>query len=142
VKITIVAATGRIGRLALERAIADGHQVTAVVRNPQQLPAGVPHVRADVEKCMGGWVWFTGMRLQYGYDWINVIPPQAGDIGNVNVLLSTGVRYSSELGPRSPGGGTRRPVPPPRRGLVRLAWGRPFWGFVATVGWRGGADVW
>ena len=47
-KITIVAATGRIGRLALERALAAGHDVTAVVRDPSRLPAGVASVRADL----------------------------------------------------------------------------------------------
>jgi uncharacterized protein YbjT (DUF2867 family) len=47
-KITIVAATGRIGRLVLERALADGHDVTAVVRDPTTLPAGVEWVRADL----------------------------------------------------------------------------------------------
>ena len=38
-KITIFAATGGIGRQALEQAIAAGHDVTAVVRNPENLPA-------------------------------------------------------------------------------------------------------
>lgn len=44
-KIAIVAATGRIGRLALEQALAAGHEVTAVVRNPSKLP---PEVRDRV----------------------------------------------------------------------------------------------
>jgi len=38
-KVTIFAATGGIGRQALEQAIAAGHDVTAVVRNPENLPA-------------------------------------------------------------------------------------------------------
>ena len=38
-KITIFAATGGIGRQALEQAIAAGHDVTAVVRDPRNLPA-------------------------------------------------------------------------------------------------------
>jgi uncharacterized protein YbjT (DUF2867 family) len=38
-KITIFAATGGIGRQALEQAIAAGHDVTAVVRNPRNLAA-------------------------------------------------------------------------------------------------------
>jgi putative NADH-flavin reductase len=37
-KLTIFAATGGIGRQALEQAVAAGHDVTAVVRNPQNLP--------------------------------------------------------------------------------------------------------
>jgi putative NADH-flavin reductase len=48
VKIAIVAATGRIGRLVLERALADGHDVTALVRDPSKLPPGVASVRADL----------------------------------------------------------------------------------------------
>jgi nucleoside-diphosphate-sugar epimerase len=38
VKLTIVAATGGIGRQLLEQAVAAGHDVTAVVRNPNNLP--------------------------------------------------------------------------------------------------------
>ena len=38
-KLTIFAATGGIGRQVLEQAIAAGHDVTAVVRNPRKLPA-------------------------------------------------------------------------------------------------------
>lgn len=36
-KLTIVAATGGVGRQALEQAEAAGHEVTAVVRNPAKL---------------------------------------------------------------------------------------------------------
>jgi putative NADH-flavin reductase len=39
VKLTIIAATGGIGRQLLEQAVAAGHDVTAVARNPQNLPA-------------------------------------------------------------------------------------------------------
>jgi putative NADH-flavin reductase len=38
-RLTIFAATGGIGRQILEQAIDAGHDVTAVVRNPQKLPA-------------------------------------------------------------------------------------------------------
>lgn len=47
-KLTIFAATGGIGALALEQAIAAGHDVTAVVRNPDRLPSGVRSVPADL----------------------------------------------------------------------------------------------
>jgi putative NADH-flavin reductase len=40
--LTIFAATGGIGRQILEQAIDAGHDVTAVVRNPQKLPAELP----------------------------------------------------------------------------------------------------
>jgi len=39
VKLTIFGATGGIGRQLLEQAVAAGHDVTAVARNPQNLPA-------------------------------------------------------------------------------------------------------
>ncbi len=38
-KLTIIAATGGIGRQLLDQAVAAGHGVTAVVRNPGKLPA-------------------------------------------------------------------------------------------------------
>ena len=47
-KLTIFAATGGIGRQVLAQAIAAGHDVTAVVRNPQKLPGEVRVVRADL----------------------------------------------------------------------------------------------
>jgi putative NADH-flavin reductase len=47
-KLTIVAATGGIGRQLLEQALAAGHDVTAVVRNPNKLPREVRAVTADL----------------------------------------------------------------------------------------------
>jgi uncharacterized protein YbjT (DUF2867 family) len=47
-KLTIVAATGGVGRELLKQAVAAGHDVTAVARNPQKLPAALReagHVR-------------------------------------------------------------------------------------------------
>jgi putative NADH-flavin reductase len=41
-RLTIFAATGGIGRHLLEQALAAGHDVTAVVRNPRNLPANLP----------------------------------------------------------------------------------------------------
>ena len=41
-KLTIVAATGGIGRHALEQAVAAGHHVTAVVRSPRKLAGPSP----------------------------------------------------------------------------------------------------
>jgi putative NADH-flavin reductase len=49
VKLTIVAATGGIGRQLLAQAIAAGHDVTAVARNPQKLsPEPARAVAADL----------------------------------------------------------------------------------------------
>jgi hypothetical protein len=42
---------------------------------------------------IGGWIWFTGLRGQYGYDWGNVVIPLNGDIQNANLLLTTGIRF-------------------------------------------------
>ena len=47
-KLTIFAATGGIGRQALEQAVAAGHDVTAVVRNPKKLSRQVRVVTADL----------------------------------------------------------------------------------------------
>src|SRR6266581_1503361 len=47
-KLTIFAATGGVGRQVLEQALAAGHDVTAVVRNPSKLAPGVPAVTADM----------------------------------------------------------------------------------------------
>ena len=47
-KLTIFAATGGIGRHILEQAVAAGHDVTAVVRNPKKLSSEVRIVTADL----------------------------------------------------------------------------------------------
>jgi putative NADH-flavin reductase len=48
-KLTIFAATGGIGRQVLEQALAAGHEVTAVVRNPEKLPPGAARaVKSDL----------------------------------------------------------------------------------------------
>ncbi len=47
-KLTIFAATGGIGRQVLEQALAAGHDVTAVVRNPEKISGGARIVRADL----------------------------------------------------------------------------------------------
>ncbi len=46
-RITILGATGGVGRQLLEQAMAAGHDVTAVVRRPEQLPATVRSVYVD-----------------------------------------------------------------------------------------------
>jgi uncharacterized protein YbjT (DUF2867 family) len=47
-KLAIVAATGGIGRQALEQAVGAGHDVTAVVRNPGKLDGRTRIVAADL----------------------------------------------------------------------------------------------
>jgi uncharacterized protein YbjT (DUF2867 family) len=48
-KLTIFAATGGIGRQVLEQAVAEGHEVTAAVRNPKKLSREIPAITADLE---------------------------------------------------------------------------------------------
>jgi putative NADH-flavin reductase len=47
-KLTVFAATGGIGRQILEQAVAAGHDVTAVARNPKKLSRGVRIVTVDL----------------------------------------------------------------------------------------------
>jgi uncharacterized protein YbjT (DUF2867 family) len=47
-RLTIFAATGGIGRQVFEQAIAAGHDVTAVVRNPKSLSRDVRVVTVDL----------------------------------------------------------------------------------------------
>lgn len=42
---------------------------------------------------VGGWVWFAGLRGQWGWDWGDVVPPLNGDIQNMNLLITTGIRF-------------------------------------------------
>jgi putative NADH-flavin reductase len=48
VKLTIFAATGGIGRQVLEQAVAVGHVITAIVRNPKKLSGAVRTRTADL----------------------------------------------------------------------------------------------
>jgi putative NADH-flavin reductase len=48
-KLTVIAATGGIGRHLVEQAVAGGHGVTAVARRPRDLPAGVRAVTVDFD---------------------------------------------------------------------------------------------
>src|SRR5581483_4677750 len=47
-RLTVFGATGGIGRQLLAQAIAAGHDVTAVARNPRDLPPEVRVVTADL----------------------------------------------------------------------------------------------
>ena len=44
-KIIIFGATGTVGHLAVERILADGHEVTAFARRPNELKIKNPNVR-------------------------------------------------------------------------------------------------
>ncbi|GAA2824074.1 NAD(P)H-binding protein [Kitasatospora paracochleata] len=49
-RITVIAATGGIGREILNQALAAGHEVTAAVRDPGAVPAPVRTVRVDLAR--------------------------------------------------------------------------------------------
>ena len=48
-ELTIIAATGGVGRLMLDRAVDAGHHVTAVARHPEHLGDGVRAVTVDLD---------------------------------------------------------------------------------------------
>ena len=41
----------------------------------------------------GGCILYHGFRFEYGYDWMNSVPPQGGDLFNLNFFLNAGVRF-------------------------------------------------
>lgn len=47
-KLTVVGATGGVGGQLVRQSVTAGHEVTALVRDPSRLPAGVRAVRADL----------------------------------------------------------------------------------------------
>lgn len=47
----------------------------------------------NTEVPMGNWIGFVGTRVEWGYDWGNVVPPQDGDLQSVNLLFTLGVRF-------------------------------------------------
>jgi uncharacterized protein YbjT (DUF2867 family) len=49
-RLTVIAATGGIGRHLVEQAVAAGHDVTAVARRPRDLPPGVRAVAVDLSR--------------------------------------------------------------------------------------------
>jgi hypothetical protein len=49
------------------------------------------HTTAEVP--MGSWILFAGCQVQWGYDWMNLIPPLNGNLHNFNLLLTGGVRF-------------------------------------------------
>lgn len=46
--VTVIAATGRIGRLLVDQALAADHEVTAVARHPEGLPSELRVVQIDL----------------------------------------------------------------------------------------------
>ncbi|NDU71799.1 NAD(P)H-binding protein [Actinomadura sp. DSM 109109] len=46
--IAVIGATGRTGRLIIQRALADGHHVTAIARRPQSLASTSPRLTTAI----------------------------------------------------------------------------------------------
>jgi hypothetical protein len=42
---------------------------------------------------MGSWILFGGIRAEYGYDWTNLVPPIQGNLQNINVQFTAGIRF-------------------------------------------------
>jgi len=49
------------------------------------------HVNWEVP--LGGSILFGGLALQYGRDWMNILPPLDSDLDNVNLMLTAGLRF-------------------------------------------------
>ena len=47
----------------------------------------------DFEIPMGAWVWVSGVRGEWGYNFTDILPGQKTNIQDVNILLTTGIRY-------------------------------------------------
>ena len=45
------------------------------------------------EKTCGGWTFYMGGRVEWGYYWTNLVPPNDGDFRDVNLLFMLGVRF-------------------------------------------------
>jgi hypothetical protein len=49
------------------------------------------HVSFD--KVMGAWALFGGVRAEYGYDWLGLIPPLTSNLNSINLQIQLGIRY-------------------------------------------------
>lgn len=66
--------------------------------NNYQKRSGVIHgtyigMHMDWDKPMGAWIFFCGLRAEWGYTFTNLVPPLGGDIHDVNILFTFGARF-------------------------------------------------
>ena len=47
----------------------------------------------NTEVPMGAWILFGGVRAEWGKTWTNLIPPNDGDLQDINLLLTMGIRF-------------------------------------------------
>lgn len=60
--------------------------------------AGVYHgfyagTSIQYERTFGNTILYTGLRVQWAYNWMNYVLPQDGDMQDVNILMTLGVRF-------------------------------------------------
>lgn len=123
-KITVFGATGGVGRLVVAQAVAAGYGVTAAVRNPAGLPAGVHVVTVDlagadpaaVDRAVDGAdaVWCCiGARSK-----AETGIPETGVSAIVRAMSASGSRrfVAISAGPVSTVASPARPDPPPDPG--------------------------
>lgn len=48
---------------------------------------------AGFDTPLGGWIFFGDLRVEYGYDWLNLIPPVHSNLNNINIQVSAGIRF-------------------------------------------------
>jgi hypothetical protein len=48
---------------------------------------------STVEVPLGTTIFFAGVRAELGYDWTNLIPPLEGNIQEINLMLTAGIRF-------------------------------------------------
>lgn len=69
------------------------NEVDGYARRQNVFHGVVVGAHATVDIPMGGWIFFGGLRTEYGHDWTNLAPPIQGNIHYVNVQIQAGVRY-------------------------------------------------
>jgi hypothetical protein len=50
-------------------------------------------LHTNYEVPFGGWIWCIGGRGEWGYDWMDIVPPIKGDVQSINLFLETGWRF-------------------------------------------------
>jgi hypothetical protein len=68
-------------------------QVGAYARRQNVFEGFVAGTHVTFETPVGGWILFGGLRAEYGYDWMNLVPPLQGNLNNINLQASVGIRF-------------------------------------------------
>jgi hypothetical protein len=84
---------GRYGTSHVDLNPLDETPQNGYARRQNVFHSFVVGAHATAETPMGGWILFGGMRMEYGYDWMNVVPPIQGNLNNLNIQVTAGIRY-------------------------------------------------